>query len=97
MTPDDPHTTPMTPMTPAAPSTPWGQPQLYVALTEAELAFLSDRTSAQETRTRPLALKLAGALIALTSVPDVAAADAHVRALPAPTVCGLPVRYDEAT
>lgn len=97
MTPDDPHMTPMTPMTPAAPSTPWGQPQLYVALTEAELAFLSDRTSAQETRTRPLALKLYGALTEIAARAEVAAAEAHVRALPQPTVCGLPARELETT
>ena len=56
------------------------EPRVYLALTRAEVAFLLDKTSAQEVRTRDLAVRLAGCLVELAATDDVRVAQGHVQA-----------------
>jgi len=51
-----------------------GEPYIMLALTRPEVAFLLDKTSAQEVRTRDLAVRLAGALVELAAVDALRAA-----------------------
>jgi len=44
------------------------KPYVYLALTRAEVEYLSDQTSAQKPLTRDLAVRLAGALVELAAV-----------------------------
>ncbi len=45
-----------------------GEPYIYLALTRAEVEYLSDQTSAQKPLTRDLSVRLAGALVELAAV-----------------------------
>ena len=44
------------------------EPYVYLALTRAEVEYLSDQTSAQKPLTRDLSVRLAGALVELAAV-----------------------------
>lgn len=47
------------------------EPRVYLALTRAEVEYLTDQTPAQKPHTRDLAVRLAGCLVELAAVDDV--------------------------
>lgn len=61
------------------------EPYIYLALTRAEVEYLSDQTSAQKPLTRDLAVRLAGALVELAAVDALRIAHGLTVTIPATT------------